>query len=140
MNLISRQVINTFVTAILFALCSLAEAQQPKKVPRIGFLGSGSPTTQKALTDSFRQGLRELRYVEGQNIDIDYRYAEARDERFAELAAELIRLKPDVIVTISTRATIAVKQATTAIPIVAANAGDLLAARGESGGDHFFID
>jgi putative ABC transport system substrate-binding protein len=68
----------------------MAEAQQPKKIPRIGFLGSGSSSTQKFLANNFRQGLRELGYIEGHNIAIEYRYADRKEERFADFAAEMV--------------------------------------------------
>src|SRR4051794_41195879 len=80
-------------------LCSfLAHAQQAGKVPRIGYLGVTSPSDRPPLLDAFRQGLRELRWVEGQNIVIDYRFAEGRLDRLPDLAAELVRLKVDIIV------------------------------------------
>ena len=106
--------------AMLFALGFPAEAQQAGKVYRIGYLrvGKGSPT---AAPDNiaFRQGLRELGYVEGQNLVIEYRYAEGKKERLPDLAAELVRLKVDVIVTSgSTRAIRAAQRTTRTIPIV----------------------
>ena len=82
--------------ALLFALCLSAEAQQPKKVPRIGFLSAGDAYS--ARSDTFRRALRELGYIEGQNIAIEYRYAEGKRDRAPELAAELVRLKVDIIV------------------------------------------
>ncbi len=107
-----------------FALCFPVGAQQPGKVPRIGHLSSSSSGTR--LRDAFRQGLRELGYIEGQNVTIEYRYAEGDIERFPQLAAELIRLKADVIVTVGASATKAAKEATATIPIVVRNAGDLV--------------
>jgi putative tryptophan/tyrosine transport system substrate-binding protein len=82
--------------ALHLALCFSAEAQQSTKVPRIGFLVASTADAQLNRTDSFRRGLRELGYVEGQNIIIEYRYAEDDPGRLAELAAELVRLKLDV--------------------------------------------
>ena len=84
--------------------CSLrlalpAQAQQPTKIPRIGFLAATSPSAISARTEAFRQGLRELGYVEGKNIVIEYRSAEGKLDRLPALAAELVRLKVDVIVT-----------------------------------------
>ena len=76
----------------------IAEAQQPKKVPRIGYLSALDPATESARSEAIRQALRELGYIEGQNIAIEYRYAEGKLDRFPELAAELVRLKVDVIV------------------------------------------
>jgi putative tryptophan/tyrosine transport system substrate-binding protein len=84
--------------AMLLALCFPAEAQQPKKVPRIGYFSARDPASDSARSEAVRLGLRELGYIEGQNIAIEYRYAEGKRERFRELAAELVRLKLDVIV------------------------------------------
>jgi putative ABC transport system substrate-binding protein len=101
-----------------------ADAQQPAKIPRIGYLGPTSPSAGARLLESFRQGLRELGYVEGQNILIDYRWAEGRPDRFPALAAELIQLRVDAIVTYNNVAVAALQQATRTIPIVVANMGD----------------
>jgi putative ABC transport system substrate-binding protein len=109
------------------ALPLTAEAQQAGKVPRIGFLFFGSPGPSREL-DVFRQGLRELGYTEGQNIVIEVRFANGRVERLPELAAELVRLKPDVIVTPGTPASVAAKQATSTIPIVFAGVADAVGA------------
>jgi len=102
----------------------MAEAQQQKKVPRIGFLVGASPSTNAARTEAFRQGLRELGYVEGKNIVIEYRYAEGKLDRLPDLAAELVRLKVDVIVTGGSQTTRATKQAASTIPIVMAQDND----------------
>jgi len=104
-----------------------AEAQQAGKVPRIGFLYYGSPGPSPEL-DAFRQGLRELGCIEGQNIAIEVRFASGRVERLPELAAELVRLKLDVIVTPGTPASVAAKQATSTIPIVFAGVADAVGA------------
>src|SRR5262249_56582267 len=88
--------------AAAWPLASRAQ-QQAGKVPRIGFLGLTSPSDRPSLLDAFRQGLRELGWVEGQNIVIDYRYAEGRVDRLPDLAAELIRLKVDLIVSEGTQ-------------------------------------
>jgi putative ABC transport system substrate-binding protein len=101
-----------------------ADAQQAGKVARIGFLGGRSPSDMSPLLDAFRQGLRELGWVEGQNIVIDYRFAEGRFDRLPDLAAELVRLKVDVIVAQPTPATAAAKNATETIPIVMISVGD----------------
>ena len=93
-------------------------AQQPTKIPRIGFLGTASPSIISARIEAFRQGLRELGYVEGKNIVVEYRYAEAKADRERELAVELARLKVDVIVTAGPTVTRAAKEATVTIPIV----------------------
>jgi len=103
---------------MLFALCSQAEAQQPKKLPRIGYLTVASRTGSAHLTQALLQGLHELGYVEGQNIVIEYRWADGNFERLPELAADLVRLKVDVIVTAVTQASLAAKNATGTIPIV----------------------
>ena len=112
------------LSAMLLALHLPAATQQPKKVPRIGLLGSGSPSSARVGVDAFRQGLRDLGYVEGQNIAIEYRYAEGKIDRLPELAVELVRLRVDVIVVNATNATLAVKDATRTIPIVMAGAAD----------------
>jgi putative ABC transport system substrate-binding protein len=105
------------VCAMLFALSYSASAQQPKKVARMGVLSSGSRGLLPAF-DPFWQGLRDLGYVEGKNIAVEYRFAEGKPERLPDLAAELVRLKVDVIFTINTPASQAAKNATRAIPIV----------------------
>jgi putative tryptophan/tyrosine transport system substrate-binding protein len=104
-----------------------ARAQQAGKLPTIGYLGSGTPATQSAWVAAFVQRLRELGWIEGRTVAIEYRWAEGRDERFAKIAAELVRLKVDVIVTSGTPAVMALKQATSVIPIVFAQAGDPVA-------------
>jgi putative tryptophan/tyrosine transport system substrate-binding protein len=111
--------------AILFALLAPAVAQQPTKIPRVAVLRPGSPGD--LTEDSFRQGLRELGYLEGENIIVEYRYAEGRLDRLPELAAEMVRLKPDVIVVGSTRFAEVAKQATRTIPIVVIG-GDVVGA------------
>jgi putative ABC transport system substrate-binding protein len=101
------------------ALCSFsAHAQQTAKVSRIGYLGVTSPSDRPALLDTFRQGLRELGWIEGQNIAIDYRFAEGQLDRLPDLAAELVRLKIDVIVSLGTQGVTAARNATQTIPIV----------------------
>jgi ABC-type uncharacterized transport system substrate-binding protein len=105
------------------ALPLAAHAQQPAK-PVIGFLSMASPSTFASRIEGFRQGLRDLGYVEGTNITVEYRWAEGRYERLAGLAAELVRSKVDLIVTHGTPGSLAAKQATTTIPIVMASIGD----------------
>jgi putative ABC transport system substrate-binding protein len=100
-----------------------AEAQPAGKIPRIGFLFYGAPGP-SAEIDAFRQGLRELGYIERQNIAVEYRFAGGQVERLPELAAELVRLKPDVIVTPATPPSLSAKQATRTIPIVFAGVAD----------------
>ena len=121
-----RTFIGTLVVSLLAAPLA-AEAQQAAKVARIGYL-AGNLTASPHLPEAFRQGLRDLGYVEGRNVVIEYRDAEGRPERFAALAAELVALKVDVIVTGGgTPTALAAKQATRTIPIVFASAGDPVA-------------
>jgi putative ABC transport system substrate-binding protein len=114
------------VAMTLVGCVGVATAQQPK-IPRIGYLGGNSPSTYPARIEAFRQGLRELVYVEGKNIVVEYRYAEGKADRERELAAELARLKVDVIVTTGPTVTRAAKEATVTIPIVFAQDGDPVA-------------
>ena len=109
---------------MLFALSSSAEAQQPTKIPRIGYLGGASPSAIAARTEAFQQRLRELGYVEGKNIALEFRYAEEKLDRIPALAADLVRLKVDVIVTAGGTSTRAAKEATATIPIVMAQDND----------------
>jgi putative ABC transport system substrate-binding protein len=90
--------------ALLFTLSFPVQAQQPAKMPRIDWLAAGSPSGVAPLTAAFRQGLRQLGYVEGKNFTIEYRYAEEQFDRLPELAAEIVHLKVDVIVVASTPA------------------------------------
>jgi len=125
--------------AMLFALCLPAEAQQPKKVSRIGFLAA-TPSGSSDRTETFRQGLRELGYVEGKNIIIEYRRAEGQFERLPDLAAELVHLKVDVIVASGSASTRCAKEATATIPIVMASDNDpvgsgFVASLGRPGGN-----
>jgi putative tryptophan/tyrosine transport system substrate-binding protein len=105
-----------------------ARAQQPAKPPTIGFLGSSTPSAMSQWVAAFVQRLRDLGWIEGRTITIEYRWAEGRDERFAEIAAEFVRLKVDVIVTYATSAVLAAKQATSVIPIVFAAVTDAVGA------------
>jgi ABC transporter substrate binding protein len=102
-----------------------ARAQQPAKLPTIGFLGAGTLSAWSLWIAAFVQRLRELGWIEGRTIAIEYRWAEGRSERFTEIGAEFVRLKVDVIVTVGT-AVAALKQITSAIPIVFAAAVDPL--------------
>jgi putative ABC transport system substrate-binding protein len=113
-----RKITVLTLCALLFALCFQAQAQQPKKVPRIGYLPSGPISERVHLWDAFRQGMRELGYVEGQNITLVFPSAEVTPERLPHLAAELVSLKVDVIVAAGTPAVQAAKEATKTIPIV----------------------
>ncbi|MGH7851794.1 MAG: ABC transporter substrate-binding protein [Candidatus Binatia bacterium] len=119
-----KQITVLTLSALLLALCLSVEAQQPKKIPRIGFLGVTSPSTIPTRIDAFRQSLRELGYEEGKNIIIEFRYAEGKLDRVRELAAELIALNVDVIVSGGSAATRPAKEATSTVPIVMAQDTD----------------
>ena len=126
------------VTAVGWPLAG--QAQQLGKLPTIGFLGESTPSGQRQWAAAFVQRLRELGWVEGRNIAIEYRWAEGRNERFAELVAELVRLKVDAIVTQGTPSVLAAKQATSSIPIIFAIAGNpvangLIASLAQPGGN-----
>lgn len=112
--------------AMLVTLCVPAAAQQPKKVPRIGVLVSGSRSASVMNRDAFRQRLREFGYVDKENIVVEYRYAEGDRDRLPKLASELVQLKVDVVVASGTQSTMAAKQATGTIPIIVGAAGDLV--------------
>ena len=113
-----KTVIVVWLIALALAPFHLADAQQPKKVPRIGLLSTGFSSSIAARIEAFRQGLRELGYVEGKNIFIEHRSAEGKADRARELVAELMRLKVDVIVTTGPTSTRTAKEATVTIPIV----------------------
>jgi ABC-type uncharacterized transport system substrate-binding protein len=119
----SKIVICSLLTLFLLTV-SLAQAQQPTKIPRIGSLGGASPSANANGNEALRQGLRELGYVEGKNIIIEWRSAEGKLDRLPALADELVRLKADVIVTSGGQATRAAKEATKTIPIVMAQVSD----------------
>jgi putative ABC transport system substrate-binding protein len=126
------------LATIFLATALVAEAQQPAKIPRIGYLGG---TSLPARTTAFQQGLRELGYVEGKNIVIEYRYADGKRERLPDLAAELAHLKVDVIVTTGAVAVLAAKKASPTIPIVFASSSDpvrngLVSSLAQPGGDY----
>ena len=105
-----------------------AEAQQPGKIFRIGYLDNSSASGSAVLVEAFRQELSKLGWIEGKNITIEYRFSEQKSERLPELAAELVRLKVDLIVVAATLSALAAKSATTTIPIVMVSAGDPVAA------------
>jgi putative tryptophan/tyrosine transport system substrate-binding protein len=111
------------ICALLFALCSSAEAQQPPKLPRVGFIMADASGPDPRL-DAFRQGLRELGYVEQKNLTVDYRFAEGKEDRLLKIVAEMVNSNVEVIVTDGTAVTRAVKSATKTIPIVMASDGD----------------
>jgi putative tryptophan/tyrosine transport system substrate-binding protein len=117
----NRKLVGVVALAVILAICGArAEAQQPTKIPRIGFLGAPPLSAMAARTEAFRQGLRELGYMEGKNIVIEWRSAEGKSERVPALAAELVRLKVDVIITAGPASTRPAKEATATIPIVMA--------------------
>jgi putative tryptophan/tyrosine transport system substrate-binding protein len=121
---VSKKIFSLALCAVLLALRVPTEAQQPAKVPRIGYLSVGSPSTSPARREAFRQGLRQLGHVEGKNIVIEWRYAEGKPDRLPALAAELVRLRIDVIVTGGPVPTRAAKETTSTIPIVMAQDSD----------------
>jgi len=121
---LKRKITVLTLCAMLFALCVSAEAQPPGKIPSIGFLGNSTAALEENLVEPFRQVLRDLGYVEGRNILIEYRWAEGKYERFPTLIAELVAQKVDVIVTAGTPAALAVKKAAPSVPLVMAAAGD----------------
>jgi ABC-type uncharacterized transport system substrate-binding protein len=119
-----KVVFHLALSAMLFALCSSAWAQQPKKVPRIGYLSATDRARDSARSEAIRLALRELGYIEGQNIVTEYRYAAGNPDQIPELAAELVRLKVDIIVVAAADTAIeAAKNATKTIPIVMVGAG-----------------
>ena len=119
-----RNVYGLTLCAMLFALSYSASAQQSGKIFRIGYLDSSTPSGSVVLVDTFRQELSNLGWIEGKNITIEHRFSEGKTDRLPELAAELVRLKVDLIVVASTPPARAAKSATTTIPIVMAIAGD----------------
>jgi putative ABC transport system substrate-binding protein len=119
-----RRILNWLLTTVFLTTVSLAQAQQPTKVPRLGFLTAGSPSTIPARIEAFRQGLRELSYVEDKNIVIEWRFGEGKLDRLPALVAELVRLKVDVILSAGAAVTRPAKDATRTIPIVMAQDTD----------------
>jgi len=120
----NRRIAICLPVAVLLATASFAEAQQPKKVPRIGYLSTGDAASESARAEAIRLALRERGYIEGQNIAIEYRYTEGKVDRYPELAAELVRLKVDIIVVAGGRRLIlAAKNAIKTIPIVMMGSG-----------------
>src|SRR2546426_6446506 len=120
----NRKIVNCLLPTVLLLTVSLAEAQQSAKIPRIGILTPDPISARAQLFDAFRQGLRDLGYIEGQNIAIEWRSAEGKLDRLPALAAELVSLKVDVISTQSPPGVRAAKQATATIPIVMLVSGD----------------
>ena len=114
----NKQTIGLALGALLLALNFPVQAQQPTRIARIGYLAAACPDTQTARTEAFRLGLHDLGYTEGQNIAIEYRCAEGKPDRLPDLAAELVRLRLDLIVTAGNEATEAAKNGTGQIPLV----------------------
>jgi putative ABC transport system substrate-binding protein len=120
----SHRLLALTLGSMLFAFSVSVHAQQPGKIPWIGVLSAGTPSSNARLIETFRLGLREAGYIEGKNIAIEYRYAEETLDRLATLASELVRLQVDVIVAAGNQAITAAKQSTKTIPIVMAASGD----------------
>jgi len=120
----TKKIIFLALCSLLFALCSAVDAQQPTKIPRIGFLVAGVPSAVAARFEAFRQALRELGYIDGKNIVIESRYAEGKLDRLPALATELVRLKVDIILSAGTAVTRPASEATKLIPIVMAQDSD----------------
>jgi ABC-type uncharacterized transport system substrate-binding protein len=119
-----KTIIGVALSAMLAALCASAQAQQPTKVLRVGFLDLSTASGTAVLLEAFRQELSKLGWIEGQNLATEYRYGEGKLDRLPELAADLVRLKVDVIVGTSTASALAAKRATTTIPIVMTQSSD----------------
>ena len=115
-----KQFFSILLVVAVVVVAAIAQAQQPAKIPRIGFLSAVSPSTISARIEAFNHALRELGYVEGKNITIEWRYAEGKLERLSELAADLVRLKVDIIVSGGPTVTRPAKEATGTLPIVMA--------------------
>jgi putative tryptophan/tyrosine transport system substrate-binding protein len=123
----SKRIIGVALNTLLLAFCFPAQAQQLTKVPRIGYLAATSPSINPTRIEAFRQGLLDLGYIEGKNILIEWRFAEGKPDRLPTLAAELVRLKVDVIVSGGSTANRAAKDATSTIPIVMSQDNDPVA-------------
>src|SRR4030095_3124100 len=124
-----KRIILWLLATFFLANVSLADAQQTGKVPRIGFLDTSTASGSAVLVDAFQQELSKLGWIEGKNVAIEYRFAEGKGTtRLSELAADLVRLKVDLIVVTDTPSSLAAKSATTTIPIVMVSVGDPVAA------------
>src|SRR5262252_2653428 len=115
---VSKTILSLAIGGLLFALGLCADAQQPGKIFRIGFLDNSTASGMAVLVEAFQQELTKLGWIEGKNITIEYRFAEQKLERLPDLAAELVRLKVDLIVTSGGTTPLAAKKATSTIPIV----------------------
>src|SRR6266850_5625694 len=140
----NKTLITLLLIIVLLSTVSPAEAQQPTKVPRIGFQFDSPLSAVAARVEGFRQGLRELGYVEGKNIIIEWRSAEGKPERRNEIAADWARLKVDIIVTGGPTTTSAAKEATSTVPIVMAFDNDpvgngFVASLARPGGEHYWV-
>jgi putative ABC transport system substrate-binding protein len=124
----SKKIIGIALSALLFALSFPAEAQQPAKIPRLGFLDTSTASASAVRLEAFWQEIRKLGWIEGKNIIVEYRFQEQDNKGMPELAADLVRLKVDLIVVVGTRAAVAAKNAITTIPIVLTAVGDPVAA------------
>jgi putative ABC transport system substrate-binding protein len=124
-NMLSGKLSFWLLTIGLLATVPAARAQQPGKIFRIGYLDASTASGSAVLVEAFRQELSKLGWIEGKNITIEYRFAEQKSERLPELATDLVRLKVDLIVGTAGPPALAAKGATTTIPIVMTNAGDL---------------
>jgi putative ABC transport system substrate-binding protein len=121
----NKKILVFILAVVILAFIHPAEAQQPKKVTRIGYIAPSDAASDSPRSEAIRLALRDLGYIDGQNIVIEYRYAEGKIDRFSELAAELVRLKVDVIVAAGgARIILAARNATKTIPIVFTNVGD----------------
>jgi putative ABC transport system substrate-binding protein len=126
----NRKITVLTLCAVLFALCTSAEAQQLTKVSRIGYVsGTGSPSDPGPNIEAFRQGLRDLGYIEGKNIFVEYRYAQGKLDQVPELLAEVVQLKPDVLFVETLTGIHAAKQATKTVPIVMVTTQDPVATK-----------
>ena len=123
----TKKIILLSLCSLLLAPCSAVDAQQPGKVLRIGFLDNSSASGNAPLLEAFRQEMRKLGWIEGKNFTFEYRFAEGKFDRLPDLAADLVRLKVDLIMVSGGQPALAAKSATTTIPIVMANAGDPVA-------------
>src|SRR5262245_32539866 len=140
LNVMTIKLLGLLLTTLMLVASSIAEAQQPAKIPRIGVLVPTSPSFFAARIKAFQQGLHELGYVDGKNIMLEYRYAEGKVDRFPELATELVRLKVEVIVTANDATVQAAKNASSTIPIVFTTVSDpvgtgLVASLAQPGGN-----
>jgi ABC-type uncharacterized transport system substrate-binding protein len=124
MGMKKAALLSILLVAVQLAVAVIAEAQQPKKVPRIGFLNASSPSSVADRLDAFRQGLRELGYLEGKDIVVEYRHAEGKQDRLNNLAGELVGLRVEVIVAGGTASAQAAKRMTKTIPIIMTNVSD----------------